>query len=70
MLIKARDFRATPYALMFDPQFYVFDFSLQNRLTKFLVVEEANLSRAPFIDIRFEPISMGYFHCRPMNCLR
>ena len=46
---------------MFDPQFYVFDFAIKNELTKFLIVEEANLDAAPFIDSRFEPIAQGHF---------
>jgi hypothetical protein len=61
MLIKAREFRVSPHALMFDPQFYVYDIALKNKLTKFLVVEETHLDLAPFIDIRFEPMSKGYF---------
>lgn len=61
MLIKASDFRITPHALMFDPQIYVFDFVLKNKLTKFLLVDEEHLDLAPFIDIRFEPMAKGHF---------
>lgn len=61
MLIKARDFRVTPHALMFDPQFYIYDFAVKNKLTKFLIVEEQHLDLAPFIDIRFESMAKGYF---------
>ena len=61
MLIKASEFRVTPHALMFDPQIYVFDFVLKNKLTKFLLVDEEHLDLAPFIDIRFEPMAKGHF---------
>jgi hypothetical protein len=61
MLVKAKEMRATIPALMFDPQYYVFDLSTKSELTKFLIVEERNLDLAPFIDNRFEPISQGYF---------
>ncbi|MDA0977311.1 MAG: hypothetical protein O3B72_02035 [Proteobacteria bacterium] len=60
MLVQAKDMRVTIPALMFDPQFYVFDFAIKSELTKFLIVEEKNLDLAPFIDNRFEPIAQGY----------
>lgn len=61
MLIRPRDLRVTIPALLFDPQFYVFDCAIEQGLTKFLIVEESNLERAPFIDSRFEAIAQG--HC-------
>lgn len=61
MLIKATEFRITPYALMFDPQIYIYDFAVKSKLTKFLIVEENHLALAPFIDIRFEPMAKGNF---------
>lgn len=61
MLIKTRDFRITAPALLFDPEYYIFDFVPQSGLTKFLVVEERNLALAPFVDIRFEPLAQGQF---------
>lgn len=61
MLIKTTDFRITASALLFEPEYYVFDFALDSELTKFLVVEEEKLKLAPFIDVRFEPIAQGQF---------
>ncbi len=61
MLIQASDFRVTVPALLFDPGFMVFDFTPDQRLTKFLVVDEAMLEQSPFIDIRFEPLAQAHF---------
>jgi len=61
MLIKTTDFRISAPALLFDPEYFVFDFDLDSELTRFLVVEEEKLVLAPFIDIRFEPIAKGQF---------
>lgn len=61
MLIKASQLRVAPRALMFDPEFYLFDFSLRHGITKFLLVDENNLRLAPFVDIRFEPLARGSF---------
>jgi hypothetical protein len=61
MLIKTTDFRISAPALLFDPEYFVFDFDLDSDLTRFLVVEEEKLKLAPFIDIRFESVSQGQF---------
>jgi hypothetical protein len=61
MLIKTKDFQLTPQALLFDPEYYIFDFVPENDLTRFLVVEEKNLMLAPFVDIRFAPLAQGQF---------
>jgi hypothetical protein len=61
MLVKTSEARVTIPALMFDPEFYVFDFAMKSGLTKFLIVDEAKLDQAPFIDSRFEPIAKGFF---------
>lgn len=61
MLIKTTDFKITVPALLFDPEYFVFDFVLDSEQTRFLVVEEEKLKLAPFIDIRFEPVAQGQF---------
>ncbi len=61
MLIKTTDFKITAPALLFEPEYYIFDFALDSGLSKFLVVEEEKLMLAPFIDVRFEPVAQGQF---------
>jgi hypothetical protein len=61
MFVKTKDFNITVPSLLFDPDFYVFDFAAKSELSKFLVVEETMLERAPFIDIRFEPLAQAQF---------
>lgn len=61
MLIPTKNFRITTPALLFDPEFYIFDFSPDLETSKFLMVEEKNLELAPFVDIRFEPLAQGQF---------
>ncbi len=61
MLIKTTDFQITPSALLFDPEYYIFDFMPEKDLTRFLAVDESNLALAPFVDIRFEPLAQGRF---------
>ena len=61
MFVSTREFKVTVPALLFDPALFVFDFATDNRLTKFLVVEELMLERSPFIDIRFEPLAKAHF---------
>ena len=61
MLIKTKDFQITAPALLFDPEYYIFDFVPENDLTRFLAIEEKNLALAPFVDIRFEPLAQGRF---------
>ena len=61
MLIKTKNFQITARSLLFDPQFYLFDFVPDLDETRFLAVEEKNLSLAPFVDIRFEPLAQARF---------
>ncbi len=61
MLIKTKDFQVTAPALLFDPEFFIFDFLPQSDSTRFLVVEENKLDLAPFVDIRFEPLAQAQF---------
>jgi hypothetical protein len=61
MLINTKNFKVTARSLLFDPQFYVFDVAPELDETSFLVVEEENLSLAPFVDIRFEPLAHARF---------
>lgn len=61
MLVNTREFKITVPALLFDPAIFVFDFAADNKLTKFLVVEELMLERSPFIDNRFEPLAKAHF---------
>jgi hypothetical protein len=61
MLIKAKDFQVAPHALLFDPQFYLFDVLPDRNLSRFLLVDERHLEQAPFVDIRFEGLAKGQF---------
>jgi hypothetical protein len=61
MLIKTTDFRITAPALLFNPEYFVFDIAMDSGLTKFLVIDENNLKLAPFTDIRFEPLAQAQF---------
>ncbi len=61
MLIQTKNFQITAPALLFDPEFYIFDVSPNLETSKFLVVNEKILALAPFIDIRFEPLAQGNF---------
>jgi len=61
MLIQTNSFQVTAPALLFAPEFHLFDVSPDLESIKFLVVEENNLEQAPFIDIRFEPLAQGHF---------
>jgi len=61
MLIETKDFQITVPALLFDPNYYVFDFIPESDITRFLAIEEKNLALAPFVDIRFEPLAQGRF---------
>jgi hypothetical protein len=61
MLMSTREFRVSVPALLFDPAMFVFDFPPNIEFTKFLVVDESMLDRAPFTDIRFEPLAKAHF---------
>ena len=61
MNISSSDFEVTIPSLLFDPEFYLFDFSLKGSKTKFLVAKEDLQAQAPFVDIRFEPFAQGKF---------
>ncbi|MBL4630813.1 MAG: hypothetical protein JKY14_06490, partial [Paraglaciecola sp.] len=59
MSIPIKSFQVTTPALLFEPEFYVFDVSADLQTTKFLVCEEKKLELAPFIDLNFEPLAQG-----------
>lgn len=61
MLIKTSDFQITAQALLFEPEYYLFDFVPDQDATRFLVVQEKMLAAAPFVDIRFEPLAQAQF---------
>jgi hypothetical protein len=61
MLVRTSGFNVTVPALLFEPEFHLFDCVPERGLTKFLVVREEMLARAPFIDIRFEPLAQAQF---------
>ncbi|MBM3855509.1 MAG: hypothetical protein FJ399_20535 [Verrucomicrobia bacterium] len=61
VFVRTRDCRVTVPALLFDPEFLVFDFVPDQGLTKFLVASEEILDQSPFIDIRFEPLAQAQF---------
>lgn len=61
MLIPTKDFQVTAPALLFEPEFYIFDYVVETQTSKFLVVEEKKLEMAPFVDIRFEPLAQAQF---------
>ena len=61
MYIKSNDFEASIASLLFQPEYYLFDFSANGSTSKFLVTSEENLDLAPFTDIRFEPLAQARF---------
>ncbi|MEP2652303.1 MAG: hypothetical protein ABJH06_09935 [Paraglaciecola sp.] len=61
MQLPINNFQVTTPALLFDPEFYIFDVSADLKTTKFLICDEKKIALAPFIDIRFEPLSQGQF---------
>lgn len=61
MQIRSTQSRLSAHALMFDPQFYPFDFSLDRQVTKYLLVDEGHLDMAPFLDVRFEGMAKASF---------
>ena len=61
MQVRTTQGRVTAHALMFDPQLYPFDFSIDRNVTKFLLVDQEHLMLAPFLDVRFERMAKGSF---------
>jgi len=61
VLVRTSGFSVTVPALLFDPEFLVFDVAPEKGLTKFLVASEEILALSPFIDIRFEPLAQAQF---------
>ena len=70
MLVQTREFKVTVPSLLFDPAIYPFDFAADGEFTKFLVVDEAMLDQAPFIDIRFEPVAKAQFWVETARVVR
>lgn len=74
--VKSKDFEITIPSLLFDPEFYLFDFSVQDvlskgnpskmdfskGLSKFLIVREDIQKLAPFVDIRLAPFAQAKFN--------
>jgi hypothetical protein len=61
MYSSARDFEVSVHSLLFQPEFYLFDFDQRAGLTRFLVLREQMLEQAPFIDIRVERVAQANF---------
>jgi len=61
MYLKSSDFEVTVASLLFEPEYYLFDFTADGSASKFLVISEENLGLAPFIDIRLEPLAQARF---------
>lgn len=59
--LKSNDFEVTIPSLLFEPEFYLFDFSTQSGLSKFLLVREDIQEQIPFVDIRLEPFAQAKF---------
>ena len=62
MFIRSGDFEVSIHSLLFQPEFYLFDFNPQHGLTRFLVVREDIQDQAPFIDIRLEQMAQAKFN--------
>ena len=61
MYLRASDFELSVHSLLFQPEFYLFDFDQRAGLTRFLVIREQMLEQAPFIDIRVERMAQANF---------
>ncbi len=61
MHIKSNDFQVTVASLLFEPEYYLFDFSPNGATSRFLIVTEEKLRLAPFIDIHLEPLAQASF---------
>ena len=61
MYLRSSDFEVSVHSLLFQPEFYLFDFDPRAGLTRFLVIREQLLEQAPFIDIRIERVAQASF---------
>ena len=61
MYLRGSDFEVGVHSLLFQPEFYLFDFDPRAGLTRFLVMREEILEQAPFIDIRVERMAQASF---------
>jgi len=68
MQLAANNMKVSVYRLMVDPEFYLYNYANNDNSSEFLIVEEAQLEAAPFIDNRFERFARGQFRV-PWNQL-
>lgn len=61
MHLRASKFEISVHSLLFQPEFYLFDFDQRAGLTRFLVIREHILEQAPFIDSRIEVMAQANF---------
>jgi hypothetical protein len=61
MQLRSSDFEVNIHGLLFQPEFYLFDFDPRANKTRFLVMREQILEQAPFIDIRIERMAQASF---------
>ncbi len=61
MHLRASKFEISVHSLLFQPEFYLFDFDQRAGLTRFLVIREHILEQAPFIDSRIEVMAQASF---------
>lgn len=59
--LKSGDFEVTVPSLLFEPEYYLFDFAPEASISRFLVTTERHLNLAPFVDIRYEPLAQARF---------
>lgn len=61
MYLRSGDLEISIHSLMFQPEFFLFDFNPRAGLTRFLMVREEILEQVPFIDIRLERLAQAKF---------
>jgi len=61
MYLRSGDFDVSIHSLLFQPEFYLFDFNPQAGLTRFLVIREEVLEQVPFVDINVERMAQANF---------
>lgn len=70
MGIRQANTAIRPEEFFRDPKYYVFDTLPKQHLTRFLVVNEAEIAAAPFIDIRFDNASREDVYCNTRQLLK
>lgn len=61
MFIQSADLRVSIHSLLFQPEYYLFDFDPQSGMTRFLIVGEDIQDKVPFVDIRLERLAQASF---------